>query len=84
MKKTRSKNLKIIAATSMAIFSLFACFSAAYAWFVTTRKVDNGADDFQVSDLQTSVKELSVDWRWLTCTIDTTVDCREDPSSIDW
>ncbi len=51
IKKTGSKNLKIIAATSMTIFSLFVAFSGAFAWFVSARQLASGADTFEVSDI---------------------------------
>ena len=41
--------LKIISATAMTIFSLFAAFMGTMAWFMSVRNVDNTADQLQVS-----------------------------------
>ena len=41
-----SKNLKIIAATSMAIFSLLTTFTATFAWFISRKNVSDDVDGF--------------------------------------
>ena len=48
MKRTGNKNLKIVAATLMVIFSLFTCFSGAFAWFTGIRNQNRDVDDFEV------------------------------------
>ena len=48
MKKTGNKNLKIVAGTMMVIFSLFTCFSGAFAWFTGIRNQNKDVDDFEV------------------------------------
>lgn len=59
MKRTGNKNLKIIAATSMAIFSLFSLFMGTMAWFTAKRSQDLGGDDpFGVEKVGTSVKSI--------------------------
>ena len=47
--KTGQKPLKIIAATSMTIFSLFACFMGTFAWFNAVRAQNSQTDGFSVS-----------------------------------
>ena len=42
------KQLKIIAATSMTIFSLLTCFMGAYAWFNSASQKSSDADGFNV------------------------------------
>ena len=51
MKRHGNKNLKIIALTSMCIFTLFTCFSAAIAWFQANRKIDDEYSDIGVLDV---------------------------------
>lgn len=58
MKKVGNKNLKIIAATSMAIFSLMTTFTAAFAWFTATRERANEADNISVRDVQGVLKNI--------------------------
>lgn len=60
MKRTGNKNLKIAAATMMTVFSLFACFSGAFAWFLANKSVDNGSDDFEITDLGTEIAHISI------------------------
>lgn len=45
MKKQR-QTYKIIAATSLALFSLSAVFIASAAWFTASRKADSNGDGF--------------------------------------
>ena len=60
MKKLNKKLLKIISATSMAIFTLFATFTSAYAWFVSTMNQDANNEDFYVKRLDTPVTSISI------------------------
>lgn len=48
-KKINKRLLKIISATSMAVFSLLVSITGAYAWFVGVRDSDNRGDDFVVT-----------------------------------
>lgn len=59
MSAARSQ-LKIIAATSMTIFTLLACFTGAYAWFnaARTRNVEN--ESFEVTRFDSAVTSISV------------------------
>ena len=54
------KNLKIIAATAMTIFSLFAATAGAYAWFTSRLNEAAEGDMFEVANVDTSVEEISI------------------------
>lgn len=43
-----NKNLKIIAATSMTVFSLLTCFMGAYAWFNNAMNQETTSDGFSI------------------------------------
>ena len=60
MKRTGKKTLKILAATSMAIFTLFTAFTSAYAWFMSTMNQEAGNDNFYVKRLDTPVTSISI------------------------
>ena len=56
----RRKNLmKIMALTSMMVFSLFAAFSGAFAWFESVRNIDNDGTDFNVNGGVTSFASIT-------------------------
>ena len=50
-KKTNKNTLKIIAATSMAIFTLASVFTASFAWFLSNKieQLDSDGDNFKVA-----------------------------------
>ncbi len=59
MKKRNNSELKIIAATSMTIFSLAAVFIATTAWFTVSRKIDANGDAFEVVSYDGLVKKIT-------------------------
>ncbi len=59
MKRTGNKNLKIMAATMMTIFSLASVFMGTFAWFISIRRVNNEADSFTTGETGSSVIEIS-------------------------
>ncbi len=60
MKKRNNGQLKIIAATSMSIFSLAAVFIATAAWFTVSRKVDSNGDGFEVTAYDGLIENISL------------------------
>ena len=54
-KRKNNKNLKIIAATLVTIFSLFVCFAGTFAWFNVQRYANNGTSGFEVRGDDTSI-----------------------------
>lgn len=60
LKGLSKRNLKIIAATSMTIFTLLASFSAAYAWFGALKSSKNTSTAFGVSYDDSTITASSV------------------------
>lgn len=60
MKKLNKKTLKIVAATSMAVFSLLATMTSAYAWFQSTLNQNGNNEDFYVKRLDTPVTSITI------------------------
>ena len=58
-KKVGKKSLKIIAATSMAIFSLMTTFTAAFAWFVSERHAEDSTDAFNVKPISSFFNKMT-------------------------
>lgn len=54
------KNLRIIAATAMTIFSLFTATLGAFAWFASKLSQKADSDIFEVSLVDTTVEEISI------------------------
>ena len=54
------KLIKIVSATSMAIFSLLATMTSAYAWFVSIMNQGAENDNFYVKRLDTPVTSISI------------------------
>ena len=63
MKKARGQALKIVAATSVAIFSLGVAIMGAFAWFMAKMTADNASDNFEVTNLTGSALSISLH-RW--------------------
>ncbi len=57
----RRKNLlNIVAMTSMCIFSLFAVFSGAVAWFSSVQNYGSGADNMEVTVVSGMFKKMTI------------------------
>ncbi len=81
MKKSPAK-LKIVCATSMVVFSLFAAFAGSIAWFSAAQNVSDGADGFGIGRGDISITSYSIikyDWNGKAA-IDATEE--EDPLAL--
>ena len=58
MTKTGKRNLKLVSATAMCLFSLASAFVGTYAWFESVFTNNQEADDFEVKPIDTSVKKI--------------------------
>ena len=58
MKSLSRRNLKIVAATAMTVFSLFAATVGAFAWFTGKLQQANQADDFKVTVTDGRLKNI--------------------------
>ena len=59
MKLFGNKNLKIMAATMMTIFSLASVFMGTFAWFLANRNINSDFDDFQSEETISAIKNIS-------------------------
>ena len=59
-RKALRSPLKLLAATSVSIFSLLTVFTSTAAWFDSRRSLDNGGDNFEVQSLQGALKQLTI------------------------
>ncbi len=59
MKLWQSAKLKIVAATSMVIFTLFACFAGSIAWFNTVQNVSNGGNNIPVANITSCLTSVT-------------------------
>ena len=59
-RKAQKNIIKIVAMTSMTIFSLMAVFTGTLAWFNANRVINNGGDNFAVKSLNGLLESLSV------------------------
>lgn len=57
---SKKNTLKIVSATSMVLFSLFACFSGCWAWFTAQRSQNSDANDFAVSKIDNGIASIGV------------------------
>ncbi len=60
MKRIEKKNLRIIAVTSMTLFSLLAATTGVFAWFVSKLNESSDSSLFEVDPVQTSIREISI------------------------
>ncbi len=60
MEKKRLLNLKIIAMTSMTLFSLFAVFMATAAWFNVIRQVGSSGNGFVTAKMSPVIKQVEI------------------------
>lgn len=60
MQKKKLNKLKLFAATSMAIFTLFATFAGAYAWFASKMNSTGSSDNFEVHDISGKFNKLYI------------------------
>ena len=61
MKKHGNKNLlKIAALTSMSIFTLFTCFSAAIAWYIGIKNNAESTNDMRIENCNGILEKLSI------------------------
>ena len=54
-----NSSLKIMAATSVILFSLLTCFAGVYAWFTSIRNVSNSSEHFKVEVVGTAVQTIT-------------------------
>ena len=58
-KKVLRSPLKVLAATSVSIFSLLTVFTSTAAWFDSRRALDNGGDNFEVQSLSGRLSSIT-------------------------
>lgn len=58
--KKNTNSFKIVAATSMSIFSLFCVFISTFAWFYANRAVDTNGSGFTITDGIKKIKQIDV------------------------
>lgn len=95
MKRTKNKSpLKIMAATSVALFSLLTVFTSTAAWFDSNRNINNEAGQMEIT-IAHNLKEIRIypaetanlaeGYEFSTTPIQTiTVDTGASPTNSDW
>ena len=60
MKRAGKKSIKIVAATAVTIFSLFALFSGVMAWFMAAARQSSDHDHFKVTTFQVEIDSIEL------------------------